>query len=235
MCIPPKLYGHACSIVIPGNILYNPKTNIYSFPEFDTVKLKNIKKKGLYVFGGKCEGEYELSNKLYILIMGRKPLDWIKVETKGKPPIPRYAHSMNFYERGNYVIIHGGRNDSLSENSTLNDTFLLNLENLEWIEVKLYSNINNFSVANRCSHQSIIYVDKLIILGGMNNNNFLGSSLFIINLDFSYYNEFKSNIEHQLIELSQNNNAHSKIAQIKHNFKLKELGIVNNINLPKIK
>ena len=106
---------------------------------------------------------------------------------------------------------------------------------MEWIEVKLYSNINNFSVANRCSHQSIIYVDKLIILGGMNNNNFLGSSLFIINLDFSYYNEFKSNIEHQLIELSQNNNAHSKIAQIKHNFKLKELGIVNNINLPKIK
>ena len=39
--------------------------------------------------------------------MGRKPLDWIKVDTKGKSPIPRYFHSMNFYERGNYVIIHG--------------------------------------------------------------------------------------------------------------------------------
>ena len=122
--------------------------------------------------------------------MGRKPLEWIKVETKGKPPIPRYAHSMNFYERGNYVIIHGGRNDTCVDNSSLNDTFLLNLENLEWIEVTLFSNINNFNVAHRCSHQSIIYSDKLIIFGGMNNNNFLGSSLFVINLDFSYYNFF---------------------------------------------
>ena len=236
LCHYPKLYGHACSIVIPSNILYNPKFNAYLFPEYDNVKIKNIKKKGLYIFGGKSDTEHELSNKLYILILGRKPLDWIKVEPKGKPPLPRYAHTMNFYERGNYLIIHGGRNDTLNDNSTLNDTFLLDLENLEWIEVKLYSNINNFSVANRCSHQSIIYVDKLIILGGMNNNNFLGSSLFVINLDFTYYNSnFKNNIENQLMELSQNNNNHKKLSKIKHSLKLKELAVVDNVTLPLIK
>ena len=237
ICEHPKLWGHACCLVIPGQILYNPKFSIYSFPEFDTVKKKNIKKKGLFVFGGKSN-EDGLSNQLWILLMGKKPLEWIKVDTKGKPPIARYFHTMNFYERGNYVIIHGGRNDIFSDKSALNDTFLLNLENFEWLEVKLYSNISNFNVANRCGHQSIIYSDKLIILGGMNNNNYLGSSLLIINLDFSYSNNpFKDNLESKLMELSDINSANAikKAAQIKKDLKLKEIGVVNNVSLPIIK
>ena len=237
ICEHPKLWGHACCLVIPGQILYNPKFSIYSFPEFDTVKKKNIKKKGLFVFGGKSN-EDGLSNQLWILLMGKKPLEWIKVDTKGKPPIARYFHTMNFYERGNYVIIHGGRNDIFSDKSALNDTFLLNLENFEWLEVKLYSNISNFNVANRCGHQSIIYSDKLIILGGMNNNNYLGSSLLIINLDFSYSNNpFKDNVESKLMELSDINSANAikKAAQIKKDLKLKEIGVINNVSLPIIK
>ena len=237
ICEHPKLWGHASCLVIPGQILYNPKFSIYSFPEFDTVKKKNIKKKGLFVFGGKSN-EDGLSNQLWILLMGKKPIEWIKVDTKGKPPIARYFHTMNFYERGNYVIIHGGRNDIFSDKSALNDTFLLNLENFEWLEVKLYSNISNFNVANRCGHQSIIYSDKLIILGGMNNNNYLGSSLLIINLDFSYSNNpFKDNVESKLMELSDINSANAikKAAQIKKDLKLKEIGVVNNVSLPIIK
>ena len=93
--------------------------------------------------------------------MGKKPLEWINIETKGKPPVPRYFHTMNFYERGNYIIIHGGRNDIFSENSALNDTFLLNLENFEWMEVGLCSDDSNFNIVSRCGHQSIIYSDKL--------------------------------------------------------------------------
>ena len=237
ICEHPKLWGHACCLVIPGQILYNPKFSIYSFPEFDTVKKKNIKKKGLFVFGGKSN-EDGLSNQLWILLMGKKPLEWIKVDTKGKPPIARYFHTMNFYERGNYVIIHGGRNDIFSDKSALNDTFLLNLENFEWLEVKLYSNVSNFNVVNRCGHQSIIYSDKLIILGGMNNNNYLGSSLLIINLDFSYSNNpFKDNVESKLMELSDINSANAikKAAKIKKDLKLKEIGVVNNVSLPIIK
>ena len=239
LCQHPKLWGHSCCLVIPSQILYNPKFNIYSFPEYETSKKRTIKKKGLFVFGGKSSEDGGISNQLWILIMGKKPLDWIKVDTKGKDPVPRYFHSMNFYERGNYVIIHGGRNDSFSENSALNDTFLLNLENFEWLEVKLYSNISNFSVYNRCGHQSLIYADKLIILGGMNNDNFIGSSLFIINLDFSYNNSFfKNNIESELTDLTQRNSLKSrkKISLIKKNLKLKELGFVNNnVTLPNLK
>ena len=225
-------------MVIPLTCLYNPKFNIYSFPENENFKKRQIKEKGLYIFGGKTKEDGGLTNQIWILTMGKKTLDWIRPETKGKPPAPRFFHTMNFYERGNYVIIHGGRNDIFSDKSALNDTFLLNLENFEWLEVKLYSNVSDFNVVNRCGHQSIIYSDKLIILGGMNNNNYLGSSLLIINLDFSYSNNpFKDNVESKLMELSDINSANAikKAVQIKKDLKLKEIGVVNNVSLPIIK
>ena len=121
-CHWPKLYGHACSLA-----------------QNEAIKKKTIKETGLFIFGGKSKEDGGLSNQLWILILGKKPLEWIKPETKGKIPAPRFFHTMNYYERGNYLIIHGGRNDIISENSALNDTYLLNLENFEWIEVILYS------------------------------------------------------------------------------------------------
>ena len=72
----------------------------------------------------------------------------------------------------------------------------------------------------------------------MNNNNFLGSSLLIINLDFSYSNNpFKTNVETELMELSDKNSAYSRkqISEIKQNLKLKEIGVLHNVTLPKIK
>lgn len=236
-CQCPKLFGHACSLVIPLSFLVNPKFNIYSFPDNENAKRKTVKEKGLYVFGGKTKEEGGLSNQLWILVLGKKTLEWIKPETKGKPPAARYFHTMNYYERGNYLIIHGGRNDVMSDSSALNDTILLNLENFEWMGVTLYSNVNNFNIVSRCGHQSIVYIDKLIIFGGMNNNNYLGSSLFIINLDFTYSNELKSNPEIELLELEKKNTfeARMKISHIKESLKLKQLGVINNINLPSIK
>ena len=169
--------------------------------------------------------------------MGKKPLQWIKPETKGKPPAPRYFHTMNYFERGNYLIVHGGRNDSVSDNSALNDTYLLNLENFEWIEVTLFSDNNDFKVANRCGHQSIIYIDKLIILGGMNNDNYIGSNLFIINLDFSHTIMAKKNLRLDTLELKEKNvtEANLKIPNNKENLKFKKLENNNSIFLPTIK
>ena len=230
----PKLCGHACSLVVPLSYLYNPKFNIYTFPENDNMKKKVIREKGLYIFGGKTKENGGLTNQLWILIIGKKPLEWVKPETKGKPPAPRFFHTMNFYERGNFLIIHGGRNDSVSENSALNDTYLLNLENFEWIKIILYSDINNFEILCRCGHQGIIFIDKLIILGGMNNNNYLGCSLFIINLDFNDTNILKRDSYSQFIEVGKKINNEPKIQSYKKT-KLKELEIDNKVNLPKIK
>ena len=234
----PHLYGHTSCVVIPTYILKNHKFSIYSYPNIEPGKANSlIKEKGIYVFGGKSKEEGGISNQLWILVTGKKPLEWIQPNTKGKPPSPRYSHSMSFYERGNFLIIHGGRNDSISDNIALNDTYLFDLENFEWLKVELYSGMKDFKVLNRCGHQSMIYLDKLIIVGGMNNNNYLGSSLMIINMDFSYMSKPKTFEEIMMKELKDKNDAESrkKLSKIKMDLKHNQLGVVTNITLPPIK
>jgi len=63
---------------------------------------------------------------------------------------------MNFYPDGNYLIIHGGRNDLSSESFALSDTYVLELQNMEWIEVKIYSNSPS-DIYNRCGHKAVVY------------------------------------------------------------------------------
>jgi len=90
------------------------------------------------------------------LKLGHKPLEWVRANISGKPPCPRYSHTMNFYEDGNFLIIHGGRNDKSDSSAALCDTFLLELRNLEWIDVKIYS-YDYSQVYNRCGHGSIVF------------------------------------------------------------------------------
>ena len=235
----PKVYGHSSCVVIPKDILTSHKFSIYSYPELEPGKANNlIKEKGIYIFGGKMKEEGGLSNQLWILITGKKTLEWVQPLTKGKTPTPRYFHSMSFYEKGNFLIIHGGRNDLMSESSALNDTYIFDLENFDWLKVELYSETRGFKVLNRCGHQSVIYSNKLIIVGGMNNNNYLGSSLLIVNLDFSYQSKPNSIQEILLKELKDKDDSESKQKIAKINLDLRksnQLGVVTNISLPPIK
>ena len=236
----PRLYGHTSCVVIPQFMLKNHKFSIYSYPNIEPGKANSlIREKGIYIFGGKSKEEGGISNQLWILVTGKKPLEWLQPTTKGKPPSPRYFHSMSFYERGNCLIIHGGRNETLSDNLALNDTFLFDLENFEWLRVELYSGIKDFKVLNRCGHQSMIYLDKLIIIGGMNNNNYLGSTLMIVNMDFSFMSKPKTLEEMKFKELRDRNDADSrkKLAKMKSDIKQNQnpLGLVTNITLPPIK
>ena len=96
---------------------------------------------------------------------------------------PRYFHSMNFYEEGNFLIIHGGRNDELSDSFALNDTYLFMLNTYERIKVELNSKLSGFKVLKKCAHQAVVYTNKLIVFGGMNSNNYIGSTLMIVNLE----------------------------------------------------
>ena len=145
----PKLYGHSSCVVIPHMLLFHHKFTIYSYPSLEPGKVSNLlKEKGIYVFGGKSKEEGGLSNQLWILITGKKPMEWVQPETKGKPPSPRYFHSMNYYEKGNFLIIHGGRNDNMSDSCALNDTYIFDLENFEWANIILYSQLNSFKVLN---------------------------------------------------------------------------------------
>jgi hypothetical protein len=95
---------------------------------------------------------------LWILRLGKKPVEWYKPTTMGSPPPPRYLHTLNFYEEGNYLIVHGGRNDLISSDSfALNDTYVLDLSKLVWIEVKIFSESPKFNIFNRCGHSAIVY------------------------------------------------------------------------------
>ena len=187
----PYLFGHASALAVQSVVTKYNKFSIYKYPDEERVYklgvlIDKIKIKGLYIFGGKSKavGTGGISNDLYVLVIGKKPCVWRKLEdTKGMKPPPRYFHSMSYYEKGNLLIIHGGRNDLNSDSFALNDTYIFDLEFLQWNKVTLYSNIEGFKVMPRCAHRSVVHDNKLIIFGGMNNQSYIGSCLFIIRLD----------------------------------------------------
>ena len=231
----PRLYGHTSALILPKEYYASNKLSIFNYPEVEFANSR-IKEKGIYIFGGKTKEDGGLSNKMWILMIGSKKLKWYSPDIKGKPPSPRYFHSMSYYDKGNILIIHGGRNDAVSENAALNDTFVFDLENFEWMEVNLYFQLSRFKVLNRCAHQSIVFSNKLIILGGMNNNNYIGSVLFIVNLDFNFAHNNQS--EKTLMkELENRDDLESKkrLNKIKSDLKKNQLGLVTNVSLPEIK
>ena len=235
----PKVFGHSSCLVVPSNIVSNNAFNIYKFPDADYVNKKNKKniQRGLYIFGGKTKEINGITNNLWILLIGQQPLQWIKPETKGIQPSPRYYHSMNFFEKSRYIIIHGGRNDDLSSSCALNDTFIFELINFNWIKVNLYSTIKNFNVISRFGHNSSIFANKLIILGGMNNNNYIGSSLFIVNLDFYFSNLLKSakNLDFEALQNAMEKDSKRDSQKFQKDLQKYELGIISQFNLPPIK
>lgn len=98
-----------------------------------------------------------MKNDLWIVRVGKKPLEWLRPETNGKPPCPRYSHSMNYYEEGNYLIIHGGRNDFSTEKYSLDDTYVFDLAKFDWIMVKPVFDNNNMEIYSRFGHKGIIH------------------------------------------------------------------------------
>ena len=233
----PKVYGHSSCLVVPDNIIASNAFNIYKFPDTDYLSKKNKKNiiRGIYIFGGKSKEINSLNNNLWILLIGQEPLQWIKAETKGIQPSPRYYHSMNFFEKARYIIIHGGRNDELSSSCALNDTFILDLISLNWINVSLFSNYSNFKVISRFSHNSSIYGNKLIIFGGMNNNNYIGSSLFIINLEANNISNINFLINSKRT-MKDNSEEFKRMQQkLEKELQKHEMGNISNINLPPIK
>ena len=177
--ILPKLAYHSCCLVVPYEIQIHPRFNIYKIPDIPVNS--RIKEKGIYIFGGKKGDLKEPSNKMWLLRIGKKYLDWMEIATLGKPPSPRYLFSMNFYEQENFIIIHGGKTKSLKSEQILNDTYLLDLMRFQWIKV-LHGSFDQI-VKPRCSHAGIIYNKRLIIFGGVNEQGFSGSNFFLIKLN----------------------------------------------------
>ena len=178
----PPLAHHCCCLVAPETIVLNPHFNIYSSPELKEKAKKNeIKEKGIYIFGGKISSNGPINNNIYVIKIGIKPFDIIQLKTSGIPPCPRYDSSLNFYEKRNMLIIHGGRNNNKECENGLNDTFILDLYQLSWTQVEYYN--ERYIARPRYFHQSIEFEGNLYIFGGIEGNNFIGSELEVIDLN----------------------------------------------------
>ena len=178
----PPLAHHCCCLVVPDVIVQNPYFNIYSTPELgEKSKKGSVKEKGIYIFGGKISDDGPIINNIYVIKIGIKPLQIVQLKTSGIPPCPRYDSSLNYYEKGNMLIIHGGRNNNVHGENGLNDTFILELFHLSWTYVEYYNEKN--IVHPRYFHQCFEYEGELYIFGGMEGNKFVGSELEIIDLN----------------------------------------------------
>ena len=94
---------------------------------------------------------------MWILTIGNKPLEWIKPDISGMPPEPRYLHTMNFFEEGNFLIIHGGRHNKINEEDfAFKDFHILELNKLEWLRVEINCWYGKINLYNRCGHSSIL-------------------------------------------------------------------------------
>ena len=176
----PSLAYHSCCLVIPKDIRDDPTFNIYKTIPNERLKTINIKEMGLYIFGGKTSKIGGLNKNLYILRIGGRSLEWIIPNTYGLPPKRRYGASMSFYESGNLLIIHGGRNSSKFDYA-YNDTFILDLRSMNWMKVDYFDKTK--PVAKRFYHQSFVSDNYFYVFGGMNESNYLGSEMFILDLN----------------------------------------------------
>ena len=74
--------------------------------------------------------------------------------TKGTPPLPRYGHQACTVSKGRFLVIAGGRNNSIYKklnNIALNDICLLNTVTFEWEKLALYGKIP----ASRWNHSLV--------------------------------------------------------------------------------
>lgn len=192
----PTLGFHSCCLVLQEEYRIHSKLSIYRLPDLgDKLSLNfQLREKGIYVFGGKSSEESVPSNAMWVLRIGKSPLEWIQLKTKGQGPSLRFSSSMNYYEEGNCVIIHGGHNDNLSDDFALNDTYFLDLYHFTWVRViHFFETPEIHKVVNRCAHASVIHGNNMIIFGGMNSESYLKSSLFVIELDSKVKVQLKLN------------------------------------------
>jgi hypothetical protein len=183
------LSNHSICVVINKEKLTGNNFNMFKNSDNIMMKSEKIKNEGIYIFGG-IDDDSRVTNNLYLLKINRPVLEKEKLNTVGKAPSPRADTSLNFYEDLKVLIVHGGR----SESEYFNDTFILDIISLNWYKVKLFEEgifNNKTKLLKRCGHGAVIVKDNLIIFGG-NNDIFVGSEMFMLNLNLTKKNDFLS-------------------------------------------
>lgn len=193
----PVAYHSACVVLTSEKRTLN-NFSIYKFPDLSKSPMNNIKYEGVYVFGG-IDTDGVCNNQLRLLKCGKKPLEWLKINSEGLAPCPRFSASMSFHEDLEVLIIHGGRDDK-SKEFVFMDTYLFDLFHFTWTKL----NVFDYTPKRRSEHSAVISQNKLIIFGGMSIETFIGSELYLIELD--YFDNKKSKADYDSLKLFRKKN-----------------------------
>lgn len=111
----------------------------------------------IYAFGGFDQFTDEVYN--HVLRLNLKTLKWELVDNYGDIPGVRMGHSANLYQ-GDKLLVYGGENE---HREYLSDVVILNLKDHHWTQPEISGPIPK----GRARHASVIYEDKLFVIGGL--------------------------------------------------------------------
>eukprot|EP01097_Dermamoeba_algensis_P006690 TRINITY_DN4167_c0_g1_i2.p1 TRINITY_DN4167_c0_g1~~TRINITY_DN4167_c0_g1_i2.p1 ORF type:complete len:1011 (+),score=257.81 TRINITY_DN4167_c0_g1_i2:378-3410(+) len=116
----------------------------------------------MLVFGGMGENE-ELYNDIMVLDLVK--LQWVKPETQGDTPSPRYGHSACIVGGGTKLVIFGGMDHS----RVFDDVFVLDLATMAWIKPP---SVSGPPPAPRAFHSAISNDGNILFYGGTDGCEF---------------------------------------------------------------
>eukprot|EP01022_Parablepharisma_sp_SALTPOND_P009513 TRINITY_DN1394_c0_g1_i2.p1 TRINITY_DN1394_c0_g1~~TRINITY_DN1394_c0_g1_i2.p1 ORF type:complete len:472 (-),score=24.31 TRINITY_DN1394_c0_g1_i2:3555-4970(-) len=170
-----KLVLHPDRYRMPGLIALN------SLPDVKAYRSR-IEVEGIYFFGGR--DEKGPNNRLHILKVGQKICEWIQPAVSGKPPLPRYGHSMNYYSNKGVVILFGGRNDELFSkfgDAYLDDVWVLMLAKLTWVQ---WNKEGRGAVpVPRYLHCMATIGGSIVVFGGLGTDNYCRSEVYALDME----------------------------------------------------
>ena len=167
------LAEHACCAI---NSLKNKTQdmNLYNLTDFFQSTSHYRKKAvndGIFMFGG-FNSKGKINDTLYQIHFGSYPLFWTEVKAQGEPPIGAVGAKLDYFSEMQSLILTGGLDKKFDK------IYLYLFERKSWLKVNLYGS----KVRSTAYHASGILGDKLILFGGMSNEHFAGSTVYVIDL-----------------------------------------------------
>lgn len=174
---PGPIAFHAVISVFPG--FNNEQTRLFSSPP-STIPNSSLKQQGMYLFGG-LDANSQVHGVLYVLQTGQRPLTWVRPETLGTSPSPRFQHSFTLLPEIKTLVLFGGRNNEKSAEgySCFADLHLLNLEDMTWRQVRT----EGISPGARCAHAAVAVSGKIVVFGGVDGGKYCSGDTFVLEMD----------------------------------------------------
>jgi len=158
---------------------------------------------GLYLFGGQT-ADGQAHGELYIMELGKINLHWKKGSEicTGKPPEPRYYHTMSRVRQR--LIVMGGMNLKKAThqiNCFVEQVGALNLETMSWMTIRIHGEEGLL----RSEHSAAVLPNNqmIFIFGGIDSKFGLYSTIQKLDLTYIHKEQPKSKMMKMIKSISQ--------------------------------